>query len=283
MRVIWRGIFSADSRQKSNSLEALDDVLDTSLSATMIPLLEGDLSDERCLEIGRKKYPLPEFNSDRSAMFTHFISKEDWVTVVLALYLIARKGVEGVDREKIEELKNSGNTHLRQMAERIIDGHPEGETAGGDSMEKEITIPDKIIHLRGIHIFEGLSVSELAAVASVTEEASFKPSEIVIREGDPGESMYLIIGGRVAVLKGYETGNEIELDQIGVGDYFGEMALFEGDVRSATIRTLEESRLLELHKREFTEIVREYPQIALHICKVLSQRMRELHQKIQIN
>ncbi|HUU80805.1 MAG TPA: cyclic nucleotide-binding domain-containing protein, partial [Acidobacteriota bacterium] len=65
------------------------------------------------------------------------------------------------------------------------------------------------------------------------------------------------------------------------GDYFGEMALFEDDVRSATIRTAEESHLLVLHKREFAEIVREYPQIALHICKVLSQRIRELHQKIK--
>ncbi|MFC1821185.1 Npt1/Npt2 family nucleotide transporter [Thermodesulfobacteriota bacterium] len=283
MRVIWRGVFSADSRQKSNSLEALDDVMDISLSTIMIPLLEGDLSDERCLEIGRKKFQLPDFNSDQSAMYSHFISKEDWVTVALGLYLIARKGAEAFDRAKIEELTHSQNTHIRQMAQHIIDPQPGGETVRGDSMEKEITIPDKIIHLKGIHIFEGLSVSELAAVASVTEEAFFAPSEIVIKEGDPGESMYLIIGGKVSVLKGHETDHEIELDQIGVGDYFGEMALFEGDVRSATIRTLEESRLLELHKREFTEIVREYPQIALHICKVLSQRMRELHQKIQIN
>jgi CRP-like cAMP-binding protein len=59
------------------------------------------------------------------------------------------------------------------------------------------------------------------------------------------------------------------------------MALFEDVVRSATVRTAEESRLLVLNKQEFTEIVREYPQIALHICRVLSDRIRRLHQKIQ--
>jgi len=91
----------------------------------------------------------------------------------------------------------------------------------------------------------------------------------------------MITKGEVSVIKGQGTKREMELDRIGAGDYFGEMALFEGDVRSATIRTSEQSNLLVLHKREFAEIVREYPQIALRICKVLSQRLRELHQKIQ--
>ena len=80
---------------------------------------------------------------------------------------------------------------------------------------------------------------------------------------------------------GDETGNEIEVDRIKAGDYFGEMALFEDVPRSATIRTETDSRLLVLHKQEFNEIVREYPQIALTICKVLSSRIRTLHEKIK--
>ena len=80
---------------------------------------------------------------------------------------------------------------------------------------------------------------------------------------------------------GYTLGREIELDRIGAGGYFGEMALFEDVVRSATIRTEEESNLLVLHKQEFTEIVRECPQIALHICKELSGRIRNLHERVK--
>ena len=148
-------------------------------------------------------------------------------------------------------------------------------------METSSSIPDKILRLRGIQIFEGLSVSELAAIASVTEEVVHPIGTVVIKEGEPGETMYMIIKGEVSVIKGKKEGLEIELDRIRTGDYFGEMALFEDVVRSATIRTEEETRLLVLHKREFTEIVREYPQIALHICKVLSQRIRTLHGKIK--
>jgi CRP-like cAMP-binding protein len=72
----------------------------------------------------------------------------------------------------------------------------------------------------------------------------------------------------------------IELDSIGPGDYFGEMALFGDDRRSATIRVKKDARFLTLHKQELQEIVREYPQIALHVCRVLSMRIRRLHGKI---
>ncbi len=150
-------------------------------------------------------------------------------------------------------------------------------------MGTEISVPDKILHLRRIRIFEGLSITELAAVASVTEEIVFQPGETVIKEGEPGETMYLILEGEVSVNKGQEQGREIELDRISSGDYFGEMALFEDIPRSATIRTQKETRLLMLHKREFAEIVREYPQIALHICRVLGARLRKLHDKVKRN
>jgi hypothetical protein len=73
----------------------------------------------------------------------------------------------------------------------------------------------------------------------------------------------------------------IELDSIGAGDYFGEMALFGDDRRSATIQVKNNARFLTLHKQELQEIVREYPQIALHVCRVLSMRIRRLHGKFR--
>ena len=167
------------------------------------------------------------------------------------------------------------------MAQRIVNVEHSDLTPKETDMETAISIPDKIIHLRGIQIFEGLSVSEMAAIASVTEEVIYPKGEDVIKEGEQGDTMYMIVSGEVSVIKGQGAGDEIELDRIHNGDYFGEMALFEDEVRSATIRTVEETNLLMLHKREFTEIVREYPQIALQICQVLSHRLRRLHKKVQ--
>ena len=148
-------------------------------------------------------------------------------------------------------------------------------------MADEVTISDKIMLLRGIDIFESLSVSELAAIASVAEEIDCTPGEIIIQEGTVGDTMYLVVKGEVSVIKDLGEINEIEIDRIKAGDYFGEMALFEDAVRSVSIRVEEPSSFMVLHKQEFKELVREYPQIALEICKVLSGRIRNLHTKIE--
>jgi hypothetical protein len=280
MRTIWRGVSSTNSRQRSNSLEALDDLLDSSLSGIMIPLLE-DLPLSQCLAIGRKKFQLPNFDSNPAAIYHHLLAKQNWVTVVLTLYLIGQQDVDGLDKGFVENLTKSENVYVRQMAQCVIDQQQGLPGKKEDGMVSEFSIPDKIMHLRRIQIFEGLSVTELAAVASVTDEIVFQPGKTVIKEGEPGETMYLMMEGEVSVNKSHGEGREIELDRISAGDYFGEMALFEDIPRSATIRTEKESRLLVLHKREFAEIVREYPQIALHICKVLGARLRKLHEKVK--
>ena len=280
MRIIWRGVFSSDTRQKANSYEALDDLLDAALSKIMVPLLENTSLPET-LAVGRKHFSLPGFDADRAAILSYFLAKQDWLTVSLSLSMSGDEDLKGIDPDTLTELTKSENTHLRQVAYSVIEQQKNHSAKKEDHMGPGITISDKILHLKGIEIFEGLSVSELAAVASVTKEAIYPPGEIVIKEGDPGETMYLVISGEVSVLKSQGEDHEIELDRIGGGDYFGEMALFEDTLRSATIRTEQESRCLVLHKQEFKEIVREYPQIALHICKILGGRIRKLHEKIQ--
>jgi len=149
-------------------------------------------------------------------------------------------------------------------------------------METTDSIPltDKILHLKHIEIFADLSVNELAAVASVTQESFFDEGDIVFREGEHGDTLFLIVDGDVAVVKDCNVDKAIELDRIGAGDYFGEMALFGDDRRSATIQVKNNARFLTLNKQELQEIVREYPQIALHVCRVLSMRIRRLHGKI---
>jgi len=200
MRIIWRGIFSADARQRANSLEALDDLMDASLSKIMIPLLEDSPPSQR-LAVGRRNFQLPDFHSDKAILYSHLLGNKDWVTVILTLYMAEDLGLERIDQEDILELTRSENTHIRQMAQSVMDQHEGHPGTKEDSMELEITIPDKILLLRGIEIFEALSVSELAAVASVTEEIVCPPGDIVIKEGETGETMYLIIKGEVSVIK----------------------------------------------------------------------------------
>ena len=281
MRIICRGIFSSDARERANSQEALDSFVDVSLSKILVPLVE-DSPPSQHLAIGRGYFQLPNFRSDKATLYSHLLAKKGWVTVALTLSMAEDQNLDEIDPGTVLELTRSENEYIRQMAQRIMDqqeGHPDKKE---DGMETEITISDKILHLKGIEIFEDLPVSELAAVASVTEEIVYPPGKIVIKQGDPGETMYLVIKGELSVIEGQEEGHEIEVDRVGAGDSFGEMALFEDLLRAATVRTDQESHLLVLHKQEFREIVREYPEVALHMCKVLSRRMRKLLRKMRI-
>jgi Cyclic nucleotide-binding domain/TLC ATP/ADP transporter len=280
MKLIFRGVFSSDSRQRANALEALDDIMDSALKKIMIPLIEN-ASTGGTLAVGRKHFELPRLDSDREVLISRLLGGDDWVTTVLTLSLVNGYGLVPAVREILNDLMNSQDPHIRRMVTGLMKGQADESGKREKSMRTDSTIPGKILLLKGIEIFEGLAVGELAAVASVTEEVDYPKGEIVIREGDSGETMYLIIEGEVSVLKKSSEGPEIELDRIGSGDYFGEMALFEDVKRSATIRTREPSRVLVLHKREFEEIVREYPLIALHICKILSGRIRKLHEKVK--
>jgi hypothetical protein len=274
MHIVWRGVFSTDARQRSNSLEALENQMDPALSAIMIPLLEK-LSLEESLLTGRQNFDLPVFDDQPADLYASLLSHNDWVATMLCLGHSGRKGAQELTRELINDLKNSSDPNIRSLCANHF--------AQEENMDTQITVSDKILHLKNIQIFKDLAVSELAAIASVTDEVTVEPQQDFIKEGEAGDIMYLVVKGEVAVIKNAQQsdGHEIELARIKTGDYFGEMVLFEDAPRAATIRTVEKSWLLALPKNEFAEIVREYPQIALHICKAFGGRIRELHDKIK--
>ena len=280
MKILWRSIFSSDSLQRANSMEALDDLLDRSLTRILLPVLGGAPLSEK-VAVGRKYFKLPKFDSVGESCLQWLIGKKKKLSLVLLLNLMAKEGAEERDIDTITELAASADAAVRKLAQKVLIKDEQYQLPKEKVMTAEVVITDKILLLKKIEMFEGLTVSELAAVGSITEEVVFEPGEVVIQRGEMGETMFLMISGEVSVHIGDADGNEIEVDRIKAGDYFGEMALFEDVPRSATIRTETESRLLVLYKQEFNEIVREYPQIALTICKVLSSRIRTLHEKIK--
>jgi CRP-like cAMP-binding protein len=137
-----------------------------------------------------------------------------------------------------------------------------------------------MLHLKTIGIFQGLTVAELAAVSTGPQFISCGSNEVVMREGDPGNALYLIMEGGVSVIKGKPGRKRLEIATLTPGDYFGEMALLDEAPRSATILTTGPSRFMVLYKADFDRLVTESPQIALNICKTLSRRIRSLHERI---
>ncbi len=268
-RVIFKSLFSPDSRQKANAREALEDIADPALLKIFTPLVD-DSPIARRIAIGRRKFKLPDYRTHPARMYTNLLNRENWITVILAFQAALESRTGLPDRDTTEKLAASDNRHIRRMAGRKNENRKE------PGMQAEISIPDTILRLKKIDIFRNMPVNELAAIASITQKVVYPAGEILFKEGDVAESMYMVISGKIAAYK-----NETDPPEMfKPGDSLGGIVLLTDDLRLFTARATQETRLLVIHKLDFIEIVREYPQIALDISKLLCEYVKKLWQKV---
>lgn len=107
----------------------------------------------------------------------------------------------------------------------------------------------------------------------------YKDGEIIIRQGDVGECMFVIQEGKVEILLEKED-QEVPLAVKGEGDFIGEMAIFDRDVRSATVRALGMVRVLTVDKKNFLRRIHQDPSLAFRIVETMSQRIRALNEEV---
>ena len=108
----------------------------------------------------------------------------------------------------------------------------------------------------------------------------YKDGEIIIKKGTLGNCLYVIQDGRVEVID-EKDGREIKLAELTEPDFFGEMGLFEKDVRSATVRALEETKVLTIDKKNFYQTIQKDPSIAYRLLEKLSNRLRDMNKKLK--
>lgn len=109
--------------------------------------------------------------------------------------------------------------------------------------------------------------------------ALYEDGQVIVQQGDVGDQMYVIQEGRVQVLLEHD-GEETPIRTLGEGEIFGEMALFERDVRSATVRAVGDVRALTVDKKNFLRRVNEDPSVAFRIVQTMSGRIRELSEEV---
>ncbi|HFD40671.1 MAG TPA: cyclic nucleotide-binding domain-containing protein, partial [Anaerolineae bacterium] len=133
-------------------------------------------------------------------------------------------------------------------------------------------------HLRGLKLLAGLSAGQIEEISQRLKPVRYRQGEIVIREGDPGDEMYFIESGRVQVVRGSGE-RAILLDEMGAGDLFGEMALLTHSPRSATVTALSDLNLWVLSQADFEDLVTAYPNLALSLSRLLSERLRNVDER----
>jgi CRP-like cAMP-binding protein len=107
----------------------------------------------------------------------------------------------------------------------------------------------------------------------------YAKGQVVVKQGETGDCMFAIQSGRLEVVKEDGKG-EVRVALLEQGDIFGEMAIFEREVRSATVRALDEARVLTVDKKTFLRRIQEDPSIALNLVRMMSQRIRRLSSEV---
>jgi serine/threonine protein phosphatase PrpC len=191
-----------------------------------------------------------------------------------------------LDEEELPELLSEGD--VKDVPTLLIEkanaggGHDNittvvvrvGEELNREAEKRVHDLSLKLEVLKGMQLFRYLSYRELVRVMNITETVEFDRGRQIIREGEEGDAMYVVLSGKVGLHKG-----NVAVAELGRGQHFGEMALVDRTVRSLTATAAEASRLLAIRRKDFYAIIKKEPSLSVKLLwsfvQVLAERLRK--------
>jgi hypothetical protein len=172
---------------------------------------------------------------------------------------------------------------LEQLADASTDSdvlNTVGRVLGMETFasHQALSLTDIMLFLKRIPLFGSMTLDQLRTIAAYLAEREMLPGETIVREGDLSHELYLIVSGKVDIVKRFGSTSHT-LATSGSGDFFGEMAIFEDRPRSADVVAVEQGILLVLHPEHFRQIVLHDPSISFEIFRVLSFRIRRFDEE----
>lgn len=135
--------------------------------------------------------------------------------------------------------------------------------------------------LQQIPLFSSLKESELDAIDRVSITKIFPKDKIILLEDEEGDTLFIIIKGKVKVTTYSESGKEVIFSILNAGDFFGEMSLLDGKPRSATVVSMEDAQIQLIRRTEFYRLLENHPRIALRLLEELASRLRKADERIE--
>ncbi len=148
-------------------------------------------------------------------------------------------------------------------------------TAAGMHMHDEKSF------LRNVPIFADLNDKELEKIAALGVRKKYKKGSIILLEEETGSALFTIISGKVKIVRTDDDGREVILSILGESEFFGEMALLDGLARSASVVSITKSELFIIHRRDFLQLLHDYPVIAVVLLNELTGRLRKADAQIK--
>jgi CRP-like cAMP-binding protein len=133
----------------------------------------------------------------------------------------------------------------------------------------------KIELLQSVALFWDLSEEELGYISEKMIARHYESGNYIFLEDSEGEQCFFVVLGSVKVTRLSKDGREVILAMLNEGEFFGEMALLDGESRSANVIALEETEVLTLNREDFLVVLHDYPQIAIQLLKEMAHRLRK--------
>jgi CRP/FNR family cyclic AMP-dependent transcriptional regulator len=134
--------------------------------------------------------------------------------------------------------------------------------------------------LGGVPVFSTLEQGDLERIAQLAVPRDFEPGEVVFRERDSSDTCYVVSGGRARAIRSHRDGRTITLATFGPGDIFGELALFEDELRSATVEAIERTSVLGVLGPDMRRLMNEHAEISARLVIALGRRLRETNERL---
>ncbi|RJR53645.1 MAG: cyclic nucleotide-binding protein [Desulfobacteraceae bacterium] len=268
MRLMYEALKSTEA---STAVELVEASLDPFFSKYLIPLIDNISLDERIRQ-GREVLPLMR-NETIERVIVRLAFSHDGTTRMLTAYVIGETFAEERFFPTLDALSRDKEKDVMEVAQFA-------RRRSNDKRAEMPEIMEKINRLRDFLIFDGMGIREIHAIGSVAVVEVYLPGQIIIKEGEPDVSLYLVVKGRIAVFRKYGTPQQKEERNLGPGSFTGELRLFTELPSGATLLAAEKTEVYVIRRCHFQEIMKIYPQIGANLClffalKIVAMRPEE--------
>jgi CRP/FNR family transcriptional regulator len=142
------------------------------------------------------------------------------------------------------------------------------------------TAPDTAGLLANVPVFADLGPAELGRIAEVTVPRRFEAGQVVFREGDASDTCYVVSTGHARATRSHTDRRSITLATFGPGDFFGELAMFDDERRSATVEAIDDVEACAILGGDMRRLLREHPDISVKLVTTLGRRLRAANERL---
>jgi CRP/FNR family cyclic AMP-dependent transcriptional regulator len=135
--------------------------------------------------------------------------------------------------------------------------------------------------LRRVPLLSALNEQQIESLAAASARRNFPKGRTIVSEGEPSQSLYILLSGRAKVQRSDSEGKEVILAVLGSGDFFGEMSLIDDAPRSASVITIESCDFMSIAKESFKAMLLQSNEMCMQVMRGLVRRLREADQKIE--